>query len=58
MSDDLARLHRWEEAGGTWQVDQAGDGWVAISLLRCDGGEEIDRFTTRDERVLAYVDSR
>jgi hypothetical protein len=29
---------------------------VTIALLRCDGGEEVDRFTSDDPRLLAYVD--
>jgi hypothetical protein len=31
---------------------------VTIALLRCDGGEEVDRFNSDDPRLLAYVDGR
>jgi hypothetical protein len=29
---------------------------VTIALMRCDGGEEVDRFTSADPRLLAFVD--
>jgi hypothetical protein len=28
---------------------------VTIALMRCDGGEEVDRFTSEDPRLLAFV---
>lgn len=31
-------------------------GGVTIALMRCDGGEEVDRFSSDDPRLLAYVD--
>jgi hypothetical protein len=31
---------------------------VTVALLRCDGGEEVDRFTSDDPRLLAFVDAR
>jgi hypothetical protein len=27
-----------------------------VALMRCDGGEEVDRFTSSDPRLLAFVD--
>jgi hypothetical protein len=57
-SDDLARLRRWEDAGGTWQVLSRRPGAVIVALCRCDGGEEADRFGTADPRVLAYLAGR
>jgi hypothetical protein len=44
------------EAGATWQVVSRTARAVTIALLRCDGGEEVDRFTSDDPRLLAYVD--
>ncbi len=52
---DLDRLLRWEGAGGTWRILAELDGSVMVSLCRCDGGEEADRFTTSDSDVLEYV---
>jgi hypothetical protein len=31
---------------------------VTVALLRCDGGEEVDRFTSDDPRLLAFVGDR
>ncbi|WMY76938.1 hypothetical protein [Citricoccus sp. I39-566] len=60
---DLQRLLRWEDAGGTWSVaarHTVGSGGageeVTLSLLTCDGGEEMDVLTTQDPAVLQHVD--
>ncbi len=52
---DLARLVRWQQAGGLWQVVARRPGSVTVALLRCDGGEEMDRFSSTDAAVLALV---
>ena len=57
-SADLARLHRWEDAGGTWRVLARRAEGVIVSLCRCDGGEEADRFSTGDPAVLAFLGDR
>ena len=57
-SVDLARLRRWEDAGGVWRVVGQGRGSLTLSLCRCDGGEEADRFATDDPAVLVYVAGR
>jgi hypothetical protein len=31
---------------------------VTIGLVRCDGGEEVDRFTSDDPRLLDFVGDR
>jgi hypothetical protein len=54
--DHVAELVRWEDAGATWQVVSRTARGVTVALLRCDGGEEVDRFTSDDPRLLAYVD--
>lgn len=56
-SEDLARLTRWEQSGGSWEVLAWGPGRVTIALLRCDGGEEMDRLTSADPAVRAHVES-
>lgn len=57
-SEPVARLQRWEDAGGVWQVLRRRDGEVSIALLRCDGGEEADRFTSGDQTLLGFVGDR
>lgn len=57
-SGDLARLQRWEDAGGSWQVLARRPGRVVVSLRRCDGGEEADRFASVDPAVLAHLAGR
>lgn len=56
-SEALARLRRWEEAGGTWRALPAADG-LTLVLCRCDGGEEVDRLTSADEALVSYVAGR
>lgn len=54
-SDDVERLTRWIDSGGTWAVLARRPHWVLVSLRRCDGGEEADRFASHDEQLLAMV---
>jgi hypothetical protein len=56
--DDLDRLRRWEDAGGTWRVAARPPGTVTLALCRCDGGEEVDRLTSADPAVLDHVGVR
>lgn len=53
--DRVADLIRWEDAGATWQVVGRTARGITIALLRCDGGEEVDRFTSNDPRLLQFV---
>lgn len=57
-SADLRRLRRWEDAGGTWRVLARRRDGVVLSLCRCDGGEEADRFATAVPDVLAHLGGR
>jgi hypothetical protein len=54
----LERLRRWEDAGGTWRVAARRAETVTVALCRCDGGEEVDRFTSSDPVVLNHVGDR
>jgi hypothetical protein len=56
--DYVADLVRWEDAGATWAVVGSSAAGVTVALLRCDGGEEVDRFTSADPRLIAYVEGR
>jgi hypothetical protein len=56
--DRVADLQRWQDSGGHWQVIARNQDHLTIALLRCDGGEEADRFTSRDPRLLEFVGDR
>jgi hypothetical protein len=59
MGDDpVAVLQRWQDAGAYWRVLHRGETSVTVALLRCDGGEEVDRFTSSDARLRAFLDGR
>jgi hypothetical protein len=57
-TESVAALLGWELAGGVWWVLGRGAGEVTIGLFTCDTGEEMDRFTSADEQLLAVVDER
>jgi hypothetical protein len=56
--DYVAELVRWQDAGAVWEVVARTSHGVTIALLRCDAGEEVDRFTSDDERLLEFVRHR
>lgn len=41
-----------------WEVLVRKSDSVTVALLRCDGGEEMDRFTSDDPRLLAFIGDR
>ena len=58
LTEAVSRLLRWELAGGVWRVLGRQEEQVTIGLYTCDAGEEMDRFTSADEQLLAIVDDR
>lgn len=54
----LDDLRRWEDSGAGWRVVHSGPERIAVSLVRCDGGEEVDRFVTDDPEILAHIGGR
>jgi hypothetical protein len=56
--DRVAELQRWQDAGAVWAVISRKDGRVTVALLRCDGGEEVDRFTSDDPRLVSFIGNR
>ena len=56
--DRVADLQRWQDSGAHWRVLTRTLDSLTISLLRCDGGEEVDRFTSSDPLLLAFVGAR
>jgi len=56
--DRLAEIQRWQDSGAVWEVvSRRGDN-VTIALLRFDGCEEMDRFTSDDPRLLDFIGDR
>jgi hypothetical protein len=55
---DLEELRRWEDFGGAWELVAARGDVRVLSLLRCDGGEEVSRLTSDDADLRTYVDTR
>ncbi|MBV8930919.1 MAG: hypothetical protein JO152_17495 [Mycobacteriaceae bacterium] len=56
--DAVAVLQRWEDSGAHWAVVFRGQGEVTVALYRCDGGEEVDRFTSSDPALRAFLGDR
>jgi hypothetical protein len=56
--DRVAELQRWVDSGAVWSVVSRRQGRVTVALMRCDGGEEVDRFTSDDPRLLQYLGER
>jgi hypothetical protein len=56
--DRAAELQRWQDCGAVWEVIARREGSVTVALLRCDAGEEVDRFTSDDPRVLEFIGDR
>ena len=54
-SPDLDALRRWEDAGGQWHLVAHNESSVRIALCRCDGGEEVQRITSREPALMRYV---
>jgi hypothetical protein len=51
-------LRRWEAAGGVWRVLGSSPAGLTVALCTCTGGEEVDRLTSSDPALAAYVDGR
>ncbi len=56
--DRVAELQRWQDSGAVWQVISRKGGRVTVALLRCDGGEEVDRFTSDNPQLLSFIGDR
>jgi len=51
-------LERWQRFGATWRVVSRAEGWVTLSLCRCDGGEEVQRLTSTNPELLKWLADR
>jgi hypothetical protein len=56
--DRVAELQRWQDSGAVWEVMSRRGDRVTVALLRCDGGEEVDRFTSDDPALLSFIGDR
>jgi hypothetical protein len=56
--DRVAELQRWQDSGAVWEVLSRRADSVTIGLMRCDGGEEVERFTSDDPRLLDFIGDR
>ena len=56
--DPVEELRRWEDSGAHWQVVSRTADRLTIALLRCDGGEEVERLVSDDAALLAFVGVR
>jgi hypothetical protein len=53
--DAVGVVTRWEDAGGEWRVVARTATTATVALCRCDGGEEVDRFTSTDPALLEFL---
>ena len=56
--DLVAVLTRWQDSGATWQVVARSPDSVTVALCRCEGGEEMQRLTSGDPALLAFLAGR
>jgi hypothetical protein len=56
--DLLPALRRWADSGALWRVLARSEREVTVGFFTCDGGEEVQRRTSRDEAVLTYLRDR
>jgi hypothetical protein len=54
----VGALNRWHDSGAVWRVLERRPSWATVALLRCDGGEEVERLTSGDSLWLAFLDGR
>jgi uncharacterized protein len=57
-TDFVAKLRRWEDAGGVWRVLSHDRDAITVGLYRCDDGEEADRFVAADPQLAEFVAGR
>jgi hypothetical protein len=58
VRDPVEELRRWEDSGAHWQVVARTADRLTIALLRCDGGEEVERLVSDDPALRAFVGLR
>jgi hypothetical protein len=56
--EQVAALQRWETSGAVWRVASRNAAGVTVALCRCDGGEEVSRFSSDEPELLAFLGDR
>ena len=56
--DRVAELKRWQDSGAVWEVISRRGDTLTVALMRCDGGEEMDRFASDDVRLREFIGDR
>lgn len=56
--EEIDRLERWTLSGAHWRVVQRTADGVTISLVTCTGDEEMERLTSGDSELLAWLGDR
>jgi hypothetical protein len=51
-------LLRWEARGAVWRVTSRTSSQVTVSLLSCDGGEEVDTIVSADPHLFRFTAER
>ncbi len=51
-------LRRWERSGAVWQVVSRTETRVEIALMTCTVAEMVERITSDDPELLAFVGER
>jgi hypothetical protein len=57
-SELVATLNRWHDSGAVWRVVERTPSRVTVALLRCDGGEEVQRLSSANPVWLTFLDGR
>lgn len=48
-------IDRWEVTGGTWRIASVGKDLALVDLLRCDGGEVVDRLRLEQPKDVKWA---
>lgn len=56
--DVVKALVRWSDSGGIWRVVAKNSSAVTLTLLTCDGGEEMQQIHSCDPKVVAWIGNR
>ncbi|WP_432560287.1 hypothetical protein [Granulicoccus sp. GXG6511] len=56
--DVIEKLERWTDSGAHWRVVRRSGDRITIALITCTGDEEVDRLTSTDPRLVAWLAGR
>lgn len=51
----VSTLVRWSDSGAVWRVVARGPRTLTVSMCSCDGLEEMQRVSTDDPEVIAWI---